>query len=83
MLSETVRQAKKKEDEEEVERPGNNAEVRQLNGEVQKLTTKVEHQAEIMAMYRAALIGCMSRAMYEDYDRALEALDEPAAATDD
>jgi len=83
VLSETVRQAKKKEDEEEDERPGNNAEVRQLNGEVQKLTTKVEHQAEIMAMHRAALIGCMSRAMHNACDDALEALDEPAAAADD
>jgi len=83
VLSETVRQAKKKEGEEEDERPGNNAEVRQLNGEIQKLTTKVEHQAEIMAMYQAALIGCMSRAMYSAYDDALEALDNPATANDD
>jgi len=83
VLSETVRQAKKKEGKEEGERPGNNAEVRHLNGEIQRLTTKVEHQAEIMAMYVAALIGCMSRAMYEDYDQSLEALEDPAAADDD
>jgi len=83
VLSETVRQAKKKEGEEEDERPGNNAEVRYLNGEIQKLTTKVEHQAEIMAIYQSALIGCMSRAMCDDYFQALEALDDPAAATED
>jgi len=83
VLSETVCQAKKKGDEEDNERPGNNAEVRQLNGEVQKLTSKVEHQAEIIAMLRSALLGSMSRAMYKDYFQALEALDDPAAATED
>jgi len=82
VLSETVRQAKKKEGEDEDERPGNNAEVRYLNGEIQKLTTKVEHQAEIMAMYQSALIGCMSRAMYDHYFQALEALDDPDTATE-
>jgi len=83
VLSETVRQARKKGDEEEDERPGNNAEVRQLNGEVQKLTTKVEHQAEIIKMLQAALIGSMSRAMYVDFFQALEALDDPASATEE
>jgi len=36
-----------------------------------------------MALYQAALIGCMSRAMYDEYDQALEALDDPAAADED
>jgi len=55
-----VRQAKKKGDEEEDTRPGNNAEVRQLNGEVQKLNSKVGHQAEMIEVLKLALIGCMS-----------------------
>ena len=38
---ETVRQARKKGEEEEVPRTGTNAEVRQLNGEVQRLNNKV------------------------------------------
>ena len=83
VLSETVRQAKKKGDEEEDERPGNNANVRQLNGEVQKLTNKVEHQAEMIKMLQAALIGSMSRAMHTDYAEAVGALDDPASATEE
>jgi len=83
VLSETVRQAKKKGDEEEDDRPGNNAEVRQLNGEVQKLTTKVEHQAETIEMLQSALIRSMSRAMYVNFFQALEALDDPASATEE
>jgi len=83
VLSETVHQAREKGDDEEEERPGNNAEVCQLNGEVQKLTVKVEHQAEIIEMLQAALIGSMSRAMHVDFFQVLEALDDPASATEE
>ena len=83
VLLETVRQARKKGDEEEEERPGNNAEVRQLTGEVQTLTNKVEHQAAIIKMLEAALIGSMSRAMYVDFSQQLEALDDRGAATEE
>jgi len=72
-----VRQAKKKGDEEEDTRPGNNAEVRQLNGEVQKLNSKVGHQAEMIEVLKLALIGCMSRAMYDAYWDKVESLDDP------
>jgi len=54
-----------------------------LNGEVQKLTIKVEHQAEIIEMLQAALIGSMSQAMYVNFFQALEALDDPASTTEE
>ena len=73
---EMVRQAKKKGEEEEDTRPGNNAEVRFLNGEVQKLNSKVGHQAEMIEMLKAALIGSMSRAMYRAYWDEVEAVDD-------
>jgi len=43
----------------------------------------VEHQAEIIEMLQSALIGSMSRAMYVDFFQALEALDDPASATEE
>ena len=74
---ETVCQARKKKgEEEEGPRTGTNAEVRQLNGEVQRLNNKVDHQAKMIAMLKAALIGSMSRTMYRGY------LDSVAAADD-
>jgi len=76
VLSETVRQAKKKGEEEEDTRTGTNAEVRQLNGEVQQLNSKVGHQAEMIEMLKAALIGSMSRAMYRAFWDEVEAADD-------
>jgi len=72
VLSETVRQAKKKGDEEEGGRPGNKAEVRQLRGEIRELKTKMGNQAEIIKLLQAALIGSMSRTMYDEYKGKLK-----------
>jgi len=51
-----------------------------LHREVQKLNSKVGYQAEMIKMLKSALIGCMSRGMYDAYWDEVDALDDPVVA---
>jgi len=73
VLTETVRQAKKKGDEEEGGRAKNTASARQLRGEIRELKVKEANQDAMIKMLQAALIGSMSDRMYEQYDAIVAA----------
>jgi len=72
--SETVRQAKKH--EEEGGRAENQAEVHQLRSEIRELKTRARTQEEINEMLKAALISCMSCSMHDAFEGSLQAVME-------